>query len=169
MPRIEQAQQNVFHNLLISLIIATLGVTAWNKQVFKWKSFVSQQGDSTVLFPSTPSCIQVILLHGDPPSTTCKPMVKSHLFCPWIGQICCPEGEVSISSPNCGGRVFCVLRPHFPQAVGIWSGFLVIFHKRKSPNSLKKKNRLIDRFSNKLPQDPINFTKGTFQLQLGSA
>lgn len=90
MPRTEQAQQNVFRNLLISLIIATLGVTAWNKQVFKWKSFVSQQGDSTVLFPSTPSCIQVILFHGDPPSTTCKSMVKSHLFCPWIGQMCCP-------------------------------------------------------------------------------
>lgn len=31
----EGFQQQVFLNLLISLIIATLGVTAWNKQVFK--------------------------------------------------------------------------------------------------------------------------------------
>lgn len=35
MPGAEEFQQKFFLNLLISLIIATLGVTAWNKQVFK--------------------------------------------------------------------------------------------------------------------------------------
>lgn len=58
-------------------------------------------------------------------------------------------------------------------SAGHWVMLPGDFCRRKSPNSLKHTpphtNRLIDQFSNKSLQDPINFAMNTVQLQLCSA